>query len=255
MDVHYQPTTTVATGDFQIVKIDLLLRTFFPFLNEPRTDILDLLAVALGERSVACLFVQHNALTEPVFRQLVGLGRSCGCFISDLNGHIGLPAEYGSVVHRETTVPIWLACNSQALLSEMVAAHQELQPQGFTKWAQYLGLKLGYPECCVDTYIKAVLSPGDREQFWRSKTAESVATNRLLIGFAPCAGYCKGYRGEMIRRLKLARRIGILDTRLTKSWLEHLGEDAELDRILATPILVEMSSVLSLRVPAEQEVA
>jgi hypothetical protein len=255
MDVHYQPATAVATGDFQIVKLDLLLRTFFPFLNTPRTDILDLLAVALGERSVACLFVQHNALIEPVFRQLVGLGRSCGCFISDLNGHIGLPAEYVSVVDRETTVPLWLACNSQALLSEMVAAHQELQPQGFTRWAQYLGLKLGYPECCVDTYIEAVRSPGDREQFWRSRTAESVATNRLMIGFAPCADYCKGYQREMIRRLKLARRIGILNAQLTKLWLEVIGETAELDRILAPPVLVDMSSFLSLRVPAKQEVA
>lgn len=199
-----------------------LLRSYFPALAEPRTDLLDLAAVAMGWREVACLSMDPEALEEPSFRRLVAVAMACGVAVADLNGNLGLAAEYRA--GRATCqVAVWLACRTPEGLSELVEAHARLQPRGFTAWASFLGRQLGYPACCVESYTAAVRSAEEREEFWQLRGARAHGRGELLIGFAPCDECCPAGQEVTIGRLAVARRLGLLEEEAARAWLLRLG--------------------------------
>lgn len=230
-------------------RLAFLLRSYFPALAEPRTDILDLAAVAMGEGEVACLSVLPGALQEPFFRRLVAVGMGCGVAVSDLNGNIGLPAEYQA--GRATgQVAVWLACRDHRRLHQLVEAHARLQPQGFAAWAAHLGRELGYPECCVRSYVAAVRSPADRSRFWEQRSAQARARGEVLIGFAPCHAGCRAAQQETIRRLAIARRLGLLEERPALAWLLEVGRADAWHALSSLPVLVDCAETFApFRVP------
>lgn len=227
------------------VQIERLAASLFDYLCLPRTDIIDVLAVALGEASVACLYVREAALEPACFRRLVVTSMACGVGLMDINGNIGRAEEYA----REPSghVPIWLAGRSLAALYELCDAHQRLQPRGFASWAAYLGRALGYPECCIEAYLAQVRSPGDLERYWRDRAALARSRGELMVNFAPCSADCRLGQAQTLRRLRVAKRLNLLDEAAVAPWLRRVGQTTALDDVQPT---LDLSHVLAgFRVP------
>lgn len=217
--------------------------TFYPYLEEPKIDLLDLAAVIL-RHPLACLNIKQSALEPSIFRKLVACSMAFGYHISDLNGNIGHPDEYQNAAIRQTHVPVLIFARQRAHLERLVLQHQLLQPRGFEHWARYLGMELAYPDCCVDHYVAKVKQPSDRNDFWRDVKSKVITHEEIILGFAPCSFSCEKAQNEIFRRLLVAHKIGVLNVEVVKRWLLKKGKENYWQLIDTSEPIVDLSEKL-----------
>lgn len=221
-----------------IQNLRLLLKSFYPFICAPKTDILDLAAVALGKRPVACLYMEEQALEEITFRKLAETGKQNSIWVSDLNGN-----PYWN--NPEFKVPVWIVCRDLRTLKKVLRQHMVLQPKGFPEWAACLGKLLEYPPCCIEAYIKEVKDPAGRNAFWKKVKQSACENNEIIMGFAPCSFSCEAAYSEICGRLAIAYQLGLLDERAALQWLERKKKRDDARLIFSRERILDLHPELS----------
>ncbi len=76
--------------------------------------------------------------------------------------------------------------------------------------------------------------PDDVEPFWRERAAQARAAGEVVVGFAPCRAECAEAQQQTLRRLAVAKRVGVLDEAAACRWLARMGRPGALDRVHRT---------------------
>ncbi len=227
--------------------LELLVAGYLPYLHPPRTDIIDLVALALGERDVACVHVMPQANAEPSFRRLVSIAMTCGLFVADPNGRLGAPEEYVEGLPANDT---WLVTRRLDRLHALVTTHAHLHSLGFGRWETHLGEALGYPPCCVRAYAEQVRAPEAHGPFWAAINVAARSCGEIVLSFAPCRWDCQAACEQTLARLRVARRLGVLEDDAVADWVrQKFGSQALIELRATEPIFDSRIMLAGFRVP------
>jgi len=234
--------------DWTYTRLRRFLAPIFASLAEPKTDIIDLAGVALGKSKLACLLMRESAIREGVFRRLVASIMAEGFFVADLNGNIGLSAEYSKSINM-AHLPVWLVTRSADLLLDLVNDYRALQPQGKGLWEMHLGRALGYPECCIARYSKAAARSDGVVEYWHDIRKENETTPQILLGFGVCRAGCPRAVRPILDRLDVAAELGLLNHERASRWLNWVAPKADMRSQWFTPIRYDLSDLIPIRIP------